>query len=189
VPPVWPTRELRSVIANLGKKGELSVARFRHEGREYKKSLKTREAVDSRAAMHCIERVIHALATGLIQIPAGVDAGDFIVSGGTLREARKPRPRTPALADLIDEYLGNLSHKAASSVYTEGVHLRNLKKQLGARADVPADRIVRRTSSNTSRLASRNGPRARFTRSVTRSARSSSGRSRTGTSTCRRRPG
>jgi integrase len=131
-------------MANLGKKGDLYVARFRFQGKEYKKSLKTEQAADARAAMHGIERAIHGLTTGLLQIPPGVDPGDFIVSGGTLREARSTRRRVPSLADLIDDYLANLSHKAASSVYTEGVHLRNLKKKLGPRADAPADRIARR---------------------------------------------
>jgi hypothetical protein len=115
-------------MANLGKKGDLYIARFRYLGKEYKKSLKTTQAADARAAMHGIERAVHGLATGLIRIPAGVDPGDFIVSGGSLREAARPRRRVPALAALIDEYLANLSHKASSSVYTEGVHLRNLKK-------------------------------------------------------------
>jgi hypothetical protein len=103
-------------MANLGKKGDLYLARFRYQGKEYKKSLKTTQPADARAAMHGIERAIHGLTTGLIQIPPGVDPGDFIVSGGSLREAARARRRVPALANLIDEYLANLSHKAPSSV-------------------------------------------------------------------------
>jgi hypothetical protein len=41
-----------------------------------------------------------------------------------LREVKSIRRRAPSLANLIDEYLTNLSYKAASSVYTEGVHPR-----------------------------------------------------------------
>jgi hypothetical protein len=72
-------------MANLGRKGDLYVARFRFRGKEYKKSLKTSRLADARAALLGIERAIHALATGLAEVPAGVDPGDYIVSGGTLR--------------------------------------------------------------------------------------------------------
>ena len=69
-------------MANLGRKGDLFVARFRYQGKEYKKSLKTTRLADAQAAMHGIERAIHGLTTGLLQVPPGVDPGDFIVSGG-----------------------------------------------------------------------------------------------------------
>jgi integrase len=131
-------------MANLGKKGDLFVARFRYQGKEYKKSLRTSRRADAEAAMHGVERALHGLATGLIQVPPGVDPGDFILSGGTLRQAARPRRRVPPLSALIDEYLANLSHKAPSSAYTEGVHLRNLKRKLGVRVEAPADRIAHR---------------------------------------------
>ena len=38
-------------MANLGKKGELYVARFRYGGKEYKKSLKTDRVADARAEL------------------------------------------------------------------------------------------------------------------------------------------
>lgn len=131
-------------MANLGRKGALYVARFRYLGKEYKKSLKTTREADARAALHGIERAIHALATGLADIPPGVDPGDFIVSGGTIRRAAKPRHRVPAVAAMIDDYLAGQAHKAPSSVYTEGVHLRNLRRHLGPKAESPADRIAAR---------------------------------------------
>jgi integrase len=131
-------------MANLGRKGDLYVARFRFQGKEYKKSLKTSRLADARAALLGIERAIHALTTGLTEVPVGVDPGDFIVSGGTIKAAAKPRRRARSLAELIDGYLANQAHKAPSSVYTEGVHLRNLRRQLGAKVEAPADRIVQR---------------------------------------------
>ena len=39
-------------MANLGKKGDVYVARFRFQGKEYKKSLKTTNLADAEAAMH-----------------------------------------------------------------------------------------------------------------------------------------
>ena len=43
--------------------------------------------------MHAVGRAILGLAAGLIRVPPGVDPGDFIVAGGTPREARKARVR------------------------------------------------------------------------------------------------
>jgi hypothetical protein len=103
-------------MATLGRKGELYVTRFRFQGKECKRSLKTTWLADTRAAMHGIERVVHGLTTGLLHIPSGVDPGDYIVSGGSLKGPAKPRRRVPPQTDLIDGYLGSLSHKAASSV-------------------------------------------------------------------------
>lgn len=128
-------------MANLGKKGSIYVARFRFEGKEYKKSLKTSQLADARAAMLSVERAIYGLTTGMIDLPHGVDAGDFILSGGTLKEASRARRRALSMTTLIDEYLTGQSHKAPSSVYTEGVHLRNLKTFLGAKVESSADKI------------------------------------------------
>jgi integrase len=129
-------------MANLGKKGKLYVARFRYDGKEYKKSLRTTSRADAEAAMHAVQRAIHGLTTGLLEVPSGVDPGDFILSGGTLKQPVRRRQRGTPLAALIDDYLANQSHKAASTAYTEGVHLRNLKRKLGRRADAPVDRIT-----------------------------------------------
>ena len=131
-------------MANLGKKGNVFVARFRYEGKEYKKSLKTTDKADAGAAMHAVERAIHAPATGMLQIPPNVDPGDFILGGNELKQPVPRRQRAPLLSALIDDYVANQSHKTASTAYTEGVHLRNLKRKLGAKADAPADRIIYR---------------------------------------------
>jgi integrase len=66
------------------------------------------------------------------------------LSGGTLKQAPRRAQRVPDVATLIDDYLAGQGHKAPSTAYTEGVHLRNLKKKLGAKADAPADRIAHR---------------------------------------------
>jgi hypothetical protein len=110
-------------MANLGCKGNIYVARFRYGRKEYKKSLKTTDLAEARKSLHGIERAIHLLTIGALQIPEGVDPGDFILSGGALKQAARPRTRVAPLSALIDEYLASQAHKAPSSVYTEGVHL------------------------------------------------------------------
>ena len=94
--------------------------------------------------MHSIERAIHGLTTGLLQVPVGVDPGDYILRGGTRKEVVRPLRSVPPLEALIGEYLGGQAHKASATVYTEGVHLRNLVKNLGPKAEAPADRIAHR---------------------------------------------
>ena len=73
-------------MANLGKKGDIFCVRFRFQGKEYKKSLKTKDESAARGALHLIELTLHRLHTGQHHVPDHVDAGDFIVSGGSLRE-------------------------------------------------------------------------------------------------------
>ena len=71
-------------MANLGRKGGIYHVRFRFRRKEYKRSLKVRERADAEAARRTVEQTIHRVLTGLLTVPAGVDPGDFIVSGGTL---------------------------------------------------------------------------------------------------------
>src|SRR4051812_32472503 len=100
-------------MANLGRKGDVYVARFRYQGKEYKKSLKTSEPGDARAAMHAVEQTIHRLVTGMIQVPPGVDPGDFILSGGTARAPAARKANVPSVAALIDDFLAHQEHVAA----------------------------------------------------------------------------
>ena len=101
-------------MANLGRKGEVYVARFRHLGEEYKKSLRTTGLADIRAARHAVERAVHGLGPGLLQVPDGVDARDFIRREGSLRRAAPGRQAAPPACVLADDYLANQAHLAAS---------------------------------------------------------------------------
>ena len=74
----------------------------------------------------------------------GVDPGDFILSGGTLKQAAPRRAIAPSIVALIDDYLANQSHVAPSYLSTQAVHLRNFRKKLGRRADTPCDRLAHR---------------------------------------------
>jgi integrase len=130
-------------MANLGKKNGTYVARFRFQGKEFKRSLKTTDRKAAEAAMHRVEDALHRLAINVITVPEGVDAGDFIVSGGTLQTPEpQPRPRVvPTLEKAIGEYSENLGHLADSNRVTVRGHLRNLKAKLAARTGTAIDLV------------------------------------------------
>ena len=104
-------------MANLGKKGDSYVARFRLQGKEYKKSLKTRDEAAAKAAMHVIELTLHRILTGQLVIPERVDPGDFVVSGGTLTVPILPLPTeepvisAPSTRELIEQYTTSLKSR------------------------------------------------------------------------------
>jgi hypothetical protein len=133
-------------MANLGKKNGVYLARFRCHGKEYKKSLRTTDLANARAAMRRVEDALHWLAIGHLAVPAGVDPGDFIVSGGALQQATaKPKSgKAPTLDEAAREYAENLGHLAPSNRATIRTHLGSLKRKLGAKAGAPLDRIEQR---------------------------------------------
>ncbi len=134
-------------MANLGQKNGIYHIRFRFQGKEYKKSLKTSDDDSAAAAKRSVELTIHRLITGLTGIPANVDPGDFILSGGTLQQPRPtaPKPNLPSTNQLVSEYLQSQKNfLAASSHSTLAMHLRHLTRHLGDRADAPCDRVTHR---------------------------------------------
>jgi hypothetical protein len=48
-------------MANLGQKNGIYNVRFRYGGKEYKKSLRTRDEADAKAAVKGVEQTIHLL--------------------------------------------------------------------------------------------------------------------------------
>jgi hypothetical protein len=99
-----------SNMANIGMKNCVYLARFRCQGKEYKKSLKTTNPEHARAALRRVEDTLHWLAIGHLTVPDGVDPGDFVVSGGNLPvHAQKQKPRhVPTVAEAVEEYTNNL---------------------------------------------------------------------------------
>ncbi len=53
-------------------------------------------------------------------------------------------PSLLGVYQLAKEFQGNLAHMAESNRCTIGVHLRNLAKKLGKKAQGPIDRLERR---------------------------------------------
>jgi integrase len=132
-------------MANLGQKDGIYFIRFRFRCKEFKKSLKIRSKADAEAARCLIELTIHRLMTGQITLPANVDAGDFIVSGGTLTEPiTKPQlaPKPPSTKALMGQYEESQKNLLAESYhYSQVMHLRHLAKHLGNKVNAACDQI------------------------------------------------
>jgi integrase len=135
-------------MANLGQKDGIFHVRFRFRGKEFKKSLKTTDRSAADVALHVIELTIHRLLTGQTAVPEGVDPGDFILSGGTLKEPVEPTPPAPAPVKpstnaLIAEYKESQKHLLAPSYHaSQAMHLRHLVRHLGRLADAACDQVT-----------------------------------------------
>jgi integrase len=133
-------------MASLDQKNGVFVIRFRYGGKQFKKSLRTRDETDADGALHLVQHTLYRLTTGQLEIPPGVDPGDFIVSGGKMTApppaADPPTAPSLSLAALIEKYLAAQFTKARSSVSTERTHLTNLKRALGSVSDGPCEKIT-----------------------------------------------
>lgn len=130
-------------MATLACRNGTFIARFTFNGREYKRLLKTDNEVHAAAALRRIEDTIHWLTIGHKAVPGGVDAGDYIVSGGTLvTPPTVPKPRVVVTLDeAVAQYQDNLGHLAESNRSTIGTHLRNFKKVMNRKVQLPLDHI------------------------------------------------
>ncbi|MFH1267633.1 MAG: site-specific integrase [Planctomycetota bacterium] len=132
-------------MAHMSKKGDWFVARFTWDGKEYKKSLKTKDSGDAKAALREVENRLHDLHRGKVAIPPGVDSGDFIVWGNGAQRKGEPRAAAPTFVELTNAYLlAQKGFKAESTVTTEGIHLKTAAAALGRLANAPVDQLRHR---------------------------------------------
>ncbi|MFH5804464.1 tyrosine-type recombinase/integrase [Alienimonas sp. DA493] len=128
-------------MANLGQKGGIYLARFRYGGREYKKSLKTRDRKEAENALKVVETTIHRLTTGTLTVPDGVNVGTFILAGGTAKAAKKASNRL-TYREAVDRFETRQKPRiAATYLKSQLEHLRQLDGHLGVKAGRPLDRI------------------------------------------------
>ncbi|MEQ8836695.1 MAG: hypothetical protein RID07_07810, partial [Lacipirellulaceae bacterium] len=92
-------------MAHLTQRNGVFNVRFRAAGKYFQKSLKTREQADATAALHGVEQTLHLLKIGKLVIPSGVDAGEYVVSGGTAKEPCPPKATVPSYQDATRAYL------------------------------------------------------------------------------------
>jgi integrase len=108
---------------------------FRYAGKRIKRSktLKITQEAKAHARCEIVEDTIRLIERGLLRVPDGVDAGDFIVSGGTITEPPKlaappPEVTVRTLTDLFDAYMEEKRAVAGreSTLKTEGYHIAHL---------------------------------------------------------------
>lgn len=134
-------------MANLGQKDGTYIIHFRFNRKEYKKSRKVRGKSTAEAAKNLVELTIHRLVTGQSSLPATVDPGDFILSGGTLLQPAVYDPPAEQLKsrctkELMEEYTESQKHLQAESYhYSHAMHLRHLARHFGSLAEAPCDHV------------------------------------------------
>jgi integrase len=102
---------------------------FRWAGRQFLKSTKTTSLREARAIQTRVDDTIKGLRTGRIpnpEPPAGVDIGDYILSGCSLQAVRQ----RISLKDAIEQYKDESLDKSPNTHATEAKHLRHVERIL-----------------------------------------------------------
>ena len=109
--------------------------RFRYQGREYKRSLRTQQQHVALSTLGQVEETLRLLQLGLADLPPTVDPGDFIVSGARSRRERLPQSPVKKLADLFQIYQQELPPGAKEERTLEGerLHFKHLLRHLKSR--------------------------------------------------------
>lgn len=102
--------------------------RFRYGKREFKRSLKTADEKEARAALARAEETLSLVHRGVLELPRDADPTVFFLSQG--RTAKRNVSLSVSLKELFEKYERNLpTHaKEASTIETEQTHLRHFRK-------------------------------------------------------------
>jgi integrase len=127
------------------KNGNFLVA-FRWGGKQFTRSLDTRDRAIADACVARVDETIMRLRRGWATMPEAAEPGIFIVSGGMLaaKPASEPPPATDeeatplTLVRMFDLYVTNLpaGKKEANTLLTERIHRGHLVRILGGEAPV-----------------------------------------------------
>lgn len=107
--------------------------RFRYGGREFKRSLRTGNSKLAEAAVGRVNETLMLIETGRLAIPLGADPVTFILTDG--RRETRDDVQLITMAELIESFVNARvpGAKEASTVATEDLHCRHLKRLLGSR--------------------------------------------------------
>ena len=120
------------------------LIRFRFSGRQYYRSLETQEEKKAQGIKAQVEETLSLLKRGILELPEGTtadDAGVFILSGGKIAQRPSVVAAAKSLKEITDAYFAELPEgaKAASSLYTEKIHVKHLLDAL--KANTPLQQI------------------------------------------------
>ncbi|OAI45933.1 hypothetical protein AYO44_12305 [Planctomycetaceae bacterium SCGC AG-212-F19] len=113
--------------------------RFSFGGRPFKRSLKTQDEAEARAAVTRVEETIRLIDRGRLEIPPDADPATFILSDGKLNS--KPKlPEVLTLHKLFSLYRNGVPEgaKEANTRTTEKLHCKHWERILGSHKAVQA---------------------------------------------------
>ena len=101
--------------------------RFRYGGMSFKRSIKTSDQTEAEGVAARVEETVRLLERGRLELPAGADAGVFILSDGKLNGKASAEQRY-TLDDLLKLYQKSLPQgaKAETTLNTEEIHISHL---------------------------------------------------------------
>lgn len=107
-------------------------ARFRFQGREYSRSLKTGSLREARGAVARLDDTLRLIEQGRLEVPVDADWGEFLLSEGKITGREKVLPRL-SLSKLFELYEDSLpaGSKEDSTLKGERTHFSHLKRHLG----------------------------------------------------------
>ena len=111
--------------------GEWTIG-FRFAGIEYHRSCRTSSENVAHRLLARVEETLDLLNSHRVQIPADVEPGGWILSGGTLQSnpPSAAKPQSERLGTICAEYLAEQSQKHETTRETEKIHIGHLKKCL-----------------------------------------------------------
>lgn len=111
-------------------RSKLYRVRFRYAGREFKRSLRTKNGKLAHAALGRISETLMLLETGRLDIPHGSDPATFILSDGKRHDAKPQKLLT--LGELFAAFVEARTPgvKEKNTEATEDLHIRHLRRLL-----------------------------------------------------------
>lgn len=129
-------------MAHLTCRNGVFNVRFRVADKYFQKSLKTRDQGDAQAALYGIKQTLHLIKIGKLLIPKGIDAGEFVVSGGTATQASSPKGNIPTFKDVAEAYLASQEGILADSyISSQRTHLSHLETYLNGKSAQRVDKL------------------------------------------------
>lgn len=105
--------------------------RFRFEGQEYKRSIRTANEREANAILGRVEETIILIERGRLEVPHDVDPASFILSDGK-RNGKSRNGQLRTVRDLFDRYEKSIQDgvKEPTTRKTERIHLGHLGRLL-----------------------------------------------------------
>ncbi len=127
------------------KKSGIYRVHFRCLGRQYLRSLKTKNLREARGSLGRIDETLRLIERGRLEVPIDVDPADFVLSDG-----KKTSPKQEVveqrirLSELITAYEGGLPEGAKESSTRDGenLHFKHLRRHFGTTTIVQAITLI-----------------------------------------------